>query len=231
MMVREAGESAALEQIKAQRDQFKTMYAIIQDLKVPFVLVYSNPNKAQNLESAIKWSQEHKRQGLEFHLHRVAFTMLLLSSPLTIPAALAYSKAHLSKFGKTHHAQISRLMCAILYAGRLPTSPYADLASASVWPDVIAAFTRDFAACLGHSPDSPLYVANTMGALALPTIIKMSSVMARGGGIEWTSTGELPVEIPLTDAQRFHSVFAWYTFFPSFKVRFQRNKERQRTRQ
>lgn len=60
----------------------------------------------------------------------------------------------------------------------------------------------------GHSPDSPLYVAVTIGSLALPTIIKMSSVMARGAGIEWTSAGELPVEIPLSDDRRFHSVFS-----------------------
>jgi hypothetical protein len=203
-MVREAG-SESLEAIKPQRAQFKQMFAIIQDLKVPpvcFIL------KAQNLDSAIEWSRQNNRQGLEFHLHRVAFTTLLLTS--TIPSALAYSKAYLSKFNTTHPSQIARLMCAILYAGRLSTSPYADLASSSMWQDVITAFTRDFAACLGHSPDSPLYVANTMGALALPTIIKMSSVMARGGGIEWTSAGELPVEIPLTDSQRFHSVFAWY---------------------
>lgn len=115
----------------------------------------------------------------------------------------------MSKFQTIYPTQVSRLMCSILYAGRLSSSPYADLNSPSMWSDVIVEFTREFASMLGLSPDSPLYVANTVGTMALPTIAKMSSVMARGGGIEWTSAGELPVEIGLSDSQRFHSVFSW----------------------
>ncbi|KAL3897429.1 MAG: hypothetical protein SGCHY_003420 [Lobulomycetales sp.] len=195
------------EEVINQRDQFKQMFAILQDLR------------AKKLESAIGWANQHSRTSLEFHLHRVHFVSLLSDSAASttagksaaVAAALAYSRKYLQRFQAAFPDKISRLMCAILFTGRLEESPYADLLGTGqdgMWLDAISAFTRDFASMQGHSPDSPLYVAVTIGSLALPTIIKMSSVMARGAGIEWTSAGELPVEIPLSDDRRFHSVFS-----------------------
>jgi hypothetical protein len=98
-------------------------------------------------------------------------------------------------------------MCALLYSSRLASSPYADLASPQLLRDIESLFTRDFCFLLGLPPSSPLYVATLVGSLSLPTIIKMSSILKGNMSLEWQSRGELPVEIPLMDSQRYHSVF------------------------
>lgn len=101
-----------------------------------------------------------------------------------------------------------RLTTSILYLSRLANSPYSDLLSPHVTTDVAAQFTRDFCALLGLSADSPLFTSATAGSSALPTIFKMSSIMKDQSGLEWTQQGELPVEIPLQESQRLHSIFA-----------------------
>lgn len=176
-----------------QREHFSLMFSIIQDIK------------QRNLDSAIAWAQQHNATNLEFHLHRVKFISLLLSDK---KSSLEYAKYHLAAFNHIYRKEIQRLMCAMLYTNRLSTSPYSDLLDPNLYDDLVRHFTRDFAMLLGLSPDSPLYVALTVGTLALPTIIKMSSIMKGRQGLEWTSAGELPVEIPLFDSQRYHSVFS-----------------------
>jgi hypothetical protein len=99
-------------------------------------------------------------------------------------------------------------MCSVLFKSRLESSPYSDLLDPNLRQDLARHFTRDFSSLLGLSSDSPLYISHTIGINALPTIIKMSSVMKGKAGIEWTAESELPVEIPVQDSQRYHSVFA-----------------------
>jgi len=189
LMASESGDGGEGE----MRESFAQMFSIIQDIK------------QSNLASAIAWSKLHSRTSLEFQLHRVKFITLLASKT----EALLYAKTHLSQFNNEHKREIQRLMCALLYANKLESSPYADLVNTpQMWVDLTRHFTSDFALLLGLSPDSPLYVALTVGTLALPTIIKMSSIMKGSRGLEWTSAGELPVEIPLMDSQRYHSVFS-----------------------
>ena len=105
--------------------------------------------------------------------------------------------------------EIQKLMCSILYTSRLHTSPYVSLMSMNSWIDIQTQFTRDFCLLLGLSSESPLYISSTVGTAALPTIIKMSSIMKDKSGLEWSQQGELPVEIPLPDSCHFHSVFAF----------------------
>lgn len=74
---------------------------------------------------------------------------------------------------------------------------------------VQARFVRDACRLLGVAPDSPLQIAVEAGCEALPPLVTIRTAMQskRLGGV-WTQRDELPVEIKLDDALRFHSVFA-----------------------
>ncbi|KAI8826683.1 CTLH/CRA C-terminal to lish motif domain-containing protein [Fimicolochytrium jonesii] len=182
------------------KDRFPEMYRILEAIK------------EDNLEPAIQWASAHRehldKRGsrLEFALHRAQFVQLLTS--MRIKEALQYSKANFGHFAGTHMKEIQRLMGSFIYTKNLSNSPYADLLDPNQRADIQHSFTRDFCQYLGLSSDSPLYISVLVGTLALPTIIKMSSIMKDKSGLEWSQAGELPVEIPLSNNQCFHSVFA-----------------------
>jgi hypothetical protein len=98
-------------------------------------------------------------------------------------------------------------MCSLLFINKLANSPYADFMASHLLMDIQSVFARDFCSLLGLSPSAPLLVATTVGTTALPTIFKMSSILKSGMNMEWQTRGELPVEIPLLDSQRYHSIF------------------------
>jgi hypothetical protein len=87
-------------------------------------------------------------------------------------------------------------------------SPYNDFFTSDTpyWTAVENSFREQFCALLGFSPSSPLEQATTAGTIALPVLLKMSSIM-RDKRTEWSSEGELPVEIPLPETFHFHSIF------------------------
>jgi hypothetical protein len=138
-------------------------------------------------------------------LHRLVFIQYLLNG--NIEACLTYAKQQFPSFSKNHLHDIQRLMCAMLFSFRLSTSPYEDLIESHSRLDVLKLFTRNFCCLLGLPPSSPLFVSIMVGTTSLPTIIKMSSILKGNMALEWQSRGELPVEIPLLDSQRYHSVF------------------------
>ena len=86
----------------------------------------------------------------------------------------------------------------MIFSPNLADSPYASLfANASAWEDVAASFTREFCSLLGLSADSPLYVAATAGAIALPKMKKYYEMKAKHK-TEWSTVVEMPVCCPLT---------------------------------
>ncbi|TPX43154.1 hypothetical protein SeLEV6574_g05217 [Synchytrium endobioticum] len=180
--------------------QFAEMHTIRQDLR------------EGRLARAIAWAQLHRaalaRLGatLEFQLHRLQFVQHLTDGG--VQRALGYARSVFGPFAALHMKDIQRMLGSVLFAARLARSPYAELASASMWEDAHSAFTRSFCALLGLSAEPPLYVSVTVGASALPSIAKMTAILKDRAGIEWSTAGELPVEVPLLDTQRFHSVFA-----------------------
>ncbi|KAJ3280762.1 hypothetical protein HK104_000423 [Borealophlyctis nickersoniae] len=165
-----------------------------------------------DVSGAVEWARgrredlDKRGSGLEFELRKVEFVGLLKAGQVT--EALEYAKRRFEPFAGSHLKEIQRLMCSFLFATRLATSPYADLLDPHLQTDIQRRFTRDFCALLGLSSDSPLFISVTVGTHAIPTILKMSSIMKDKSGIEWSQAGELPVEVPLSDANRFHSVFA-----------------------
>lgn len=149
------------------------------------------------------------------------------------PRAMAYARLHFARFYSAHLTEISRLSAATLYlpVRRLLSSPYADLFSTDDStklpaqhadqdpstdpaeelyhaPHLISLFASEFCRSLNMSQDLPLKVVTDIGGGgALAKIAKVRGVM-KEKRTEWTTVQELPVEIPVPSAYRYHSVFA-----------------------
>ena len=102
---------------------------------------------------------------------------------------------------------IQRLMGAVLYAGRLGGSPYADLASREQVSRTEAQIVQDN--CLLHRlpKDGALDVSLEAGFIALPNLLKLQAVM-KATGSDLKSAESLPVEIEVPERMHFHTIFA-----------------------
>ncbi|KAL2868829.1 ubiquitin-protein ligase RMD5 [Aspergillus lucknowensis] len=193
------------------RDQFHNMYRILHELK-----------EKSNLLPAIEWSRKEENKlaleargsNLEFELCRLQFVWLFHGgheqrgpTPEGRQAALEYARREFQAFLPRYLREIQQLMGAMAFSPNLQDSPYKNIFNnPSAWTDVSHSFTREFCALLGLSPDSPLYIAATAGAIALPTLLKLQTIM-KAKRTEWTTEHELPVEIPLPPSYLFHSIF------------------------
>ncbi|KKK24368.1 hypothetical protein ARAM_000878 [Aspergillus rambellii] len=191
------------------RKQFHTMYYILHELK-----------ENNNLLPAIQWSRDNKDaleargSNLEFELCRLQFVWLFHGgheqrgpTPEGRHAALEYARQEFQVFLSRYLREIQQLMGAMAFCPNLQDSPYRNIFNnPSAWADVSHSFTREFCSLLGLSPDSPLYIAATAGAIALPTLLKLQTIM-KAKRTEWTTEHELPVEIPLPPSYLFHSIF------------------------
>ncbi|KAK6344878.1 hypothetical protein TWF718_006830 [Orbilia javanica] len=164
--------------------------------------------RRKELQPAIEWAQKRSAQlearasNLEFQLHSLQFQVFLYSGGPDGPAkALEYSKNFLVNFQNKYFQEIAQLAGYLLWREKLQTS-----LDDSSWRDIIDLFTTEFCALLRLSAESPLYVATTAGAIALPTFNKMAAIM-KLKKTEWTSQNELPVEVPLPDKFKYHSIF------------------------
>ncbi|CAO3696878.1 unnamed protein product [Rhizopus stolonifer] len=165
----------------------------------------------KDLTLAIEWAQANRegltqmQSSLEFSLHKMKFIQILLfNTPLQ---AIKYGMEHFGAFYEKRYNEIKRLMTAPLYADSLLDSSYSDLCSQSNWTDIKQEFQRDFCSLLKISMQSPLETSSYVGIIALPVIMKMYKIM-KINKAEWSAQDELPVEVPLDENLRFHSVFA-----------------------
>ncbi|KAJ3123774.1 hypothetical protein HK100_011489, partial [Physocladia obscura] len=209
--------------IEGQQGQFAEMYAVLAGLRAFDVA----PAEAWVARNAVALAAVDS--PLAFAVARLAFLKLLFGSPSTPnnngnsdnhnsnnnnnnapnrAAALAYAQTAFAPFKIAHLKDIQKLMCCFAYSNNIAQSPYKALYSHDAWSDLAHIFTRDFCLLLHLPPESPLQTCVSVGVNALPTIIKMSSILKDQSGLEWSTHGELPVEIPLLDRQRFHSIFA-----------------------
>ncbi len=190
--------------------KFAEMYQILQELKV------------RNLMPAIAWARtnsselEARGSNLEFELSRLQYVWLF-KGPLVngFPddmnngqaGALAYARNNFVRFQDRHLREIQQLASAMVFAPNIVTSPYRSIFETdTAFADVASSFTREFCSLLGLSAESPLYIAATAGALALPRLLKYSQA-TRARGTEWTTTSELPFETPLPETMVYHSIF------------------------
>ncbi|KAI4180358.1 MAG: hypothetical protein LQ346_007012 [Caloplaca aetnensis] len=193
------------------RKQFANMYHILHEMK-----------NERNLVPAIEWAREksddlEKRgSNLEFELGKVQFVWLFVGKQLQKGRpnlyggrqhALEYARQELSHFRPRHLREIQQLCGAIAFTPHLRQSPYRRMfLNSDAWDDLATSFTKEFCALLGLSADSPLYIAATAGAIALPHFSKLQEIM-KEKRTEWTTKHEIPVEIPLPPSYRFHNIF------------------------
>ncbi|KAK0657692.1 CTLH/CRA C-terminal to lish motif domain-containing protein [Cercophora newfieldiana] len=206
------GDGQDLSSLQSQELQtrFSEMYSILQELK------------ARNLVPAIEWARansselETRGSNLEFELSKLQYVWLFKGPTVNgLPddesngraGALAYARRHFGRFQGRHLCEIDRLAGAMAFASNIPASPYRDdFAIDGAFSDVASSFTREFCSLLGLSAESPLYIAATAGALALPQLVKFMA-KTRTKGTEWTTANELAFETPLPARMMYHSIF------------------------
>ncbi|KAK4204025.1 CTLH/CRA C-terminal to lish motif domain-containing protein [Triangularia verruculosa] len=192
------------------QENFAEMYNILQELK------------AKNLMPAITWARnnsvelEARGSNLEFELSRLQFVWLFKGPSVNgLPddenngqrGALRYARSNFAHFQVRHLSEINRLACSMAFAPNIAASPYKQIfAIDTAFSDVASSFTREFCSLLGLSAESPLYLAATAGALALPQLMKYTQkTLAKG--TEWTTSNEMAFETPLPESMLYHSIF------------------------
>ena len=174
------------------RKQFANMYHILHEMK-----------EKRNLLPAIAWAREKSTEletrgsNLEFELSRLQFVWIFSggmdstdSRPLE---ALQYARKEFSHFQDRYMKEIIQIGGAMAYVPNLGKSPYRSLFhNEDTWDYLANMFTREFCSLLGLSAESPLYIAATAGAIALPTLLKLQTIMEKKR-TEWTTQQELPV--------------------------------------
>ncbi|KAJ5572224.1 Zinc finger RING/FYVE/PHD-type [Penicillium sp. DV-2018c] len=182
------------------RKQFASMYYILQEIQ-----------EKRNLIPAIEWSREHRDvleargSNLEFELCRLQYVWLYHGGTKNgasgWTAALEYARQEFQAFVPRYLREVQQLVGAMAFSPNLGSSPYAALFNnSSAWDDIAHFFMREFCSLLGLSADSPLYIAATAGAIALPTLLKLQDIM-KSKRTEWTTENELPVRRPLCSVQ------------------------------
>lgn len=175
------------------KTRFEHMYYILEEMR-------SN----RNLDPAMEWARARRGQlqargsDLEFELTKLQFIWLFAGradSPVTqrLMAATRYAREALSRFEGRYLRDIEQLVGSLAFSSGLDSSPYRSVFEGSgAWDEVALTFTREFCSLLGLSADSPLFVATTAGAMALPRLDKLHTIM-KEKRTEWTTAHELPV--------------------------------------
>jgi hypothetical protein len=181
--------------------QFQDMYLILHELR-----------QERNLEPAIRWARqrspllEARGSNLEFELCRLQFVCLFVGRGLDADddepmeedprgplAAYDYARREFGHFRGRYAHDIQQLIGAMAYWQNVVDSPYRRyFYNNTAWEEVATSFTREFCSLLGLSADSPLYIAATAGAIALPHLLKLQNIMEKTR-TEWTTQNELPV--------------------------------------
>ena len=189
------------------RKQFANMYYILDELKTK-----------RNLLPAIEWARansknlEARGSNLEFELGRLQFVWLFTGGQPGFDdsnmsdcqrRALDYARREFSRFQGRYLKDVQQLICAMAFCSNIQRSPYRRIFhDDGAWEDLATSFTREFCSLLGLSADSPLYVAVTAGAIALPTLFKLQTIM-KEKRTEWTTQNELPVCVTSSDKAKF----------------------------
>uniref|UniRef100_A0ACD5UHB1 Uncharacterized protein n=1 Tax=Avena sativa TaxID=4498 RepID=A0ACD5UHB1_AVESA len=181
-------------------------------LKLSFQEMYRmlEAMQARNLEPALSWAAKNHDQllqnssMLELKLHSLQFVEILTKG--SKDEALQYARTNLVPFSSMHKDEFQKLMACLLWADRLDQSPYAEFVSSTHWEKLSEELIQQFCSILGQSSDSPLNVAISAGFQGLPTLLKLTMVMATKKQ-EWQAMKQLPVPIDIGPEFQYHSVF------------------------
>jgi E3 ubiquitin-protein transferase RMND5 len=211
-----ASDTATSESLQRQ---FGQMYTILSEIRqnrnLEPAIQWARENSA---------ALEARASNLEFELVRLQYVRLQAEqdpedSDSDQPAidAMEYARRELTKFGVRYDKEVHELAGSLSFFFNVEDSPFAKFYRGlhpqdqtmdgqggqfsrlrgygdDAYEDVATSFTREFCSLLGLSAQSPLYVAVTAGAIALPTLLKLQQVM-RSRGAEWTTKEELPVRM------------------------------------
>ena len=222
------------------RKRFANMYHILHELKTE-----------RNLLPANQWARENSKaletrgSNLEFELGKLQFVWLFTGgrNPYD-PRSLAQSQQHALRYARSEFTgfqarylkEIQQLSAAMAFSPNLAQSPYRRIFhNEGAWEDLANSFTREFCSLLGLSADSPLYLAATAGAIALPTLLKLQNIM-KEKRTEWTTQHELPVSSSdtfpshMTNISRLKHLYPPHIIFtPSSSAPSRKNKRRTKT--
>lgn len=190
-------------------DKFQTLHNILDELR-----------HKHNLMPAMEWTLANNKElqargsNLGFELCRLQYVSIFLEdshdgvlSLSSMLRATDYAQKAFRPFQVNYSQEIQELTGPIAFFSNLNQSPYyARLNTTLAWDEVAVSFTREFCALLELSADSPLYIAATAGAIALPPLLKLQAIQKQKNAA-WTSANELPVETPLPPSYQFHSIF------------------------
>ena len=95
-------------------------------------------------------------------------------------------------------AVVLRLLGSLGFASRLESSPYADLLKPELWSDAAHLLGREALGLLGLPLESPLRVAVDAGAIALPTLLKLATVLGAKQSAAWQRGGQAAT-VPTSD--------------------------------
>ena len=195
----QSGTDKRIDPLKSEdlRKQFAEMHHILHALE-----------NERNLLPAIDWARknsealETRGSNLEFELGKTQFVWLFTGGQNpTDPSSLmhgqqqayVYARQELAVFQARYLKELQQLMGAMAFSPNLAQSPYRrTFLNDGQWEELANSFTREFCSLLGLSADSPLYIAATAGAIALPTLLKLQTIM-KEKRTEWTTQHELPV--------------------------------------
>ncbi|KAL9116101.1 MAG: hypothetical protein Q9227_000470 [Pyrenula ochraceoflavens] len=203
------------EGIYEMEKQFANMYTILQDLR-----------DERNVWLAIQWARQNsyaleaRGSNLEFELCRLDFINHVIQKLTDMPEMgneseetnlkhelIGKAREDFRFFYGRYPREVQQLMAAIAFWPNLEESPYRHIfLNPSAWDEIARSFTKEFCSLMELSADSPLYVAATAGAIALPTLQKYQK-MRISKRTEWTTDNELAVEIALPPSYQFHSIF------------------------
>ena len=205
----DSGDFTSLKSQELQ-ERFSNMYSILAQLR------------QRNLHPAIEWARENSAElekrgsNLEFELSKLQYVWLFQGPEVNglpddnnngLQGALQYARSNFGRFQNRFLTEIQQLATAMVYAANLPSSPYHQIfSSSSSWTNVCTSFTREFCSLLGLSAESPLYIAATAGAIALPALLKLATIV-KVKRTEWTTRDEMSVEISLPRSMIFHAIF------------------------
>lgn len=195
-------QDLGLDSLKSEslRKQFANMYHILHEMK-----------NERNLLPAIGWAREKSEElekrgsNLEFDLGKLQFVWLFVGKHLQSGRpelleegrrrALEYARTELRLVRPRYLKELQKLCGAVAYSPNLQQSPYRRVfLNEGAWDEVANSFTKEFCALLGLSAESPLYLAATAGAIALPHFSKLQVIM-KDKRTEWTTSHEIPVQV------------------------------------
>eukprot|EP00286_Rhodomonas_abbreviata_P026150 CAMPEP_0181296268 /NCGR_PEP_ID=MMETSP1101-20121128/4609_1 /TAXON_ID=46948 /ORGANISM="Rhodomonas abbreviata, Strain Caron Lab Isolate" /LENGTH=366 /DNA_ID=CAMNT_0023401113 /DNA_START=241 /DNA_END=1340 /DNA_ORIENTATION=- len=148
--------------------------------------------KSRELGQAREWAAQyagplaHRNSPLPFRLARMHFLQLVEGGK--VEEAIAFARASFPKFAAQHLLEVQKLMGTLVYAKRLPGSPYETLFEPEAWESVGRLFRRESCEVLGLAHDLPLAVSVHAGVRALPSLLKFATVMHAKMG-DWHAAG------------------------------------------